>query len=537
MHLLSCENPQRVFNKYINQYVWVPCGHCNTCQNAKAFRWTEALERERMNSRYCLFVTLTYDDVNLPTLGLGYFTDMEFNHKNFYDRNVKLVPNKVFEDSICIPYRVFLREFKPDKDDLDLFFGLFRNFGGIPYASSSHIQKFNKRLNKYFHDNVTKEFKNFRYFVVSEYGSTTLRPHFHGVYFTDSAEVARKFREGVSLSWKKGIVDCKFVEKSACAYVAQYTNKSSDLPVFYQKGYLKTKYWFSKRPIIGARYRHDIDGTSSECSADLQEVLNNCLVETCVRRKATDTEFVVVPIDRSTENFLFPKCVSFSTLSDTLRIELYSISCRFVRKVREGFKGFLNDVLSYLYTRYSDFEYSVVFAETELSRFLFEQFYKPWCSDDEKEHSRAFEWLRRLFYTSRKFMRNCLIYGLSVKDYFYRIVEYYNKKELWLLKKFYEFQQSYVGVSDDLALMYPEYLWTQYNMNFDDFYDYVNLPRDVLLQRAIGAQFRESNKKTHFKNAYLESLSFKRTYKTLFIHLKHYFYAKKCNEVTQALAS
>lgn len=86
MHLLTCEHPQRVFNKYINQYVWVACGHCNSCQNAKAYRWTDALERERLNSRYCLFVTLTFDDLHLPTMGLGYFPDFEVSHENFLKR-------------------------------------------------------------------------------------------------------------------------------------------------------------------------------------------------------------------------------------------------------------------------------------------------------------------------------------------------------------------------------------------------------------------------------------------------------------------
>lgn len=134
-------------------------------------------------------------------------------------------------------------------------------------------------------------------------------------------------------------------------------------------------------------------------------------------------------------------------------------------------------------------------------------------------------------------MRNCLIYHISVKDYLNRIVTYYDNKELYLIGKFYEFQQNYIGSSDDLALMYPEFLWKECNMTFQDFYDNVGMPDDVRLQRAVGAQFRESNKKTHFKNAYLESLKFKRTYKTLFIHLKHYFYAKKCYEVTQAFAA
>lgn len=537
MHLLSCEHPQRVYNKYIDKYVWVTCGKCNSCRNAKAYRWTDALERERLNSRYCLFVTLTFDDAHLPLAGLGYYPDFEISHQSFLKHEVSLVSNNVSDDKFCIPYTDFIKEHHLDEVDIRLFFGLYRQFGGLPYASSSVLQKFHKRLNKYFHDYVTQEFKNFRYFAVSEFGSTTLRPHFHAIYFTDSSEVANEFRKGVSLSWKQGLIDCQFVEKSACSYVAQYINKFADLPSFYQKGEFKTKYWFSKKPIIGARYRHDTDGVGYECSKDLQEILDTSAIEDCIQRKATDNKFVVVPLDSSTENYLFPKCVSFGQVSDSLRIELYSISCRYVRKVREGFKGFLKDVVYYLFTLYSDYEYSVRFTETELSRFLYENFYKRWLSDDEDEHSAAFEWLRRVYYLSRKFMRNCLIYKKSVKEYFRLIVEHYKKKELWLLGKFYEFQQNYLGCSDDLALMYPEYLWSVQNMTFQDFYDNVNLPDDVVTQRKDAAYYAESYKKTHFKNAYLDSLKFKRSYKTLFNHLIYYYYAKKRYEAFEAIAA
>lgn len=536
MHLLSCENPQRVYNKFMNEYIWVSCGKCNSCMNARAYRWTDMLERERLNSRYTLFITLTYDDLHLPALGLGYYPGFEISHRNFLDREIDLVPNNSC-DNICIPYKQFLKDYPLQKEDLDLFFGLFRQFNGIPYASSDDIQKFNKRLNKYFHDNVTQKFKNFRYFVVSEYGSTTLRPHFHGIYFTDSREVAQCFRKAVSLSWNKGIIDCQFVENSACSYVSQYINKSADLPLFYQKGDLRPKYWFSKKPIIGALYKHDSIGVGDDNSEDLRQILDNGLVEHCVQRKASDTKFMAVPIDKSTENYLFPKCCCFGKISDSLRIELYTISCRFVRKVRDGFKGFLKDVCKYMYDLYEDYEYSIRSIESDLSRFLYEMFYKDWLSEVEDLHNHAYEWLRRLYYLSRKFMRNCLLYGKSAKEYLCLILNYYNNKELYILRKFYEFQQSYDGPSDDLALCYPEWLWTRQNMTIQDFCDNVNLPSDVVQQREIGYQFRQSNKKSHFKNAYLDSLELKRTFNSLFNTLKVYFYAKKCHETLEAVAA
>ena len=104
MHLLSCEHPQRVYNKYINEYVWVSCGKCNCCRNAKAFRWTDALERERLLHRYCMFVTLTYSDDNLPKLELGFFHDVcdSMLEIEFDKQNPFLVSSNKY-DNKCIP--------------------------------------------------------------------------------------------------------------------------------------------------------------------------------------------------------------------------------------------------------------------------------------------------------------------------------------------------------------------------------------------------------------------------------------------------
>ena len=48
-----------------------------------------------------------------------------------------------------------------------------------------------------------------------------------------------------------------------------------------------------------------------------------------------------------------------------------------------------------------------------------------------------------------------------------------------------------------------------------------------------------SNKKTHFKNAYLDSLQYKKDpkYKSLYCLIKTYLYAKKCNETIEAFAA
>lgn len=532
MHLMSCEHPQRVFNKYIGEYVWTTCGKCNTCRNAKAMRWTDALERERLKHRYCFFITLTYDNRSLPLLRPEVFSYYVWNEKNFSEYDTKLVASRLHDD-ICIPFNDI--DFEHSESDKELFFNMIQDFGGIPYCSSTDIQYFNKRLNKYFHDNVTYQFKNFRYFCVQEFGSTTFRPHFHGIYYTDRQEIAQVFEHAVDVCWNYGRTDTKFVESSACSYVAQYVNKFSDLPLFYQKAPLAPRYFFSKH--LGTEDFTDTFRIGDERTKDLQEIFNNGIVETCVRRKASDTKFVVRSLDKGTQNFLFPKCPFFKQISNTCRVELYNISCRFSS---EGFEAFLKRVEVYIKRIYDDPAWNFRLLNTEFSDFLYHVWYLDWISDNEDKHTRAYGWLRRLYYLSRKVVRMACIFKVSLSTYVDKIVQFYDHKELYLLKKMYDYQQTYVSekdnVSDELALMYPEYLTQTCNVGIGEFIDVFN-PLDVRLVRADSASRAFSNKKTHFKNAYLDSLKLRENYKSFFNHLKHYFYAKKCNETLEAFAS
>ena len=500
----------------------------------KAASWTSALERERTYHSYCHFVTLTYSDRDLPLMNLGNFTD-SFDFARFKRENTKFVSNRL-DDDICIPFHDFKMKFAK-REEWSLFAGLYKQFGGIPYACYIDIQKFHKRLNKWFKEHVTSKYKNFRFFIVSEFGCTTLRPHFHGIYYIDDPRVSERFKEAISICWRLGIIDSQQVENSACSYVAQYINKFSDLPLFYKETQLHPKYWFSKNPIIGCQDYGDSKSALSDCTYDLQEIFDNCSVEVCCRRKATATDFVVLPLHKSIENRLFPKCPFYGSISDSLRTQLYNIAGRFaVEGYSDCFGVFRRKVISFLQSIYDNAISIYHFKSTEFSDFLNEMFYKPYMSEDEVVSNQAFGWLRRLYYLSRRILKNMEYFHVSLSTYVDKINEYYKKKELWLLQRFYSFQSGYDDLVEHLSLMYPEFVWNN-GFTLDAFIDNIGFIRDVDVQKKDAAFYAESNKKTHFKNAYLDSLAFKRTYKTLFIHLKNYFYAQKCNETLEAFAA
>lgn len=59
---------KRNIDKYIrNDKIAVyPCGSCLNCVNMKRYHWVKKLSLEKLNWQFCYFITLTYNDENLP---------------------------------------------------------------------------------------------------------------------------------------------------------------------------------------------------------------------------------------------------------------------------------------------------------------------------------------------------------------------------------------------------------------------------------------------------------------------------------------
>lgn len=524
---MSCEHPIRVFNKYTQEYVWTPCGKCNSCKNRRAMMFTEACERERSVSKFTMFVTLTYSETALPVYNFTGGFDSVDDLANFKytgclissrerDLEVLEVNNDLFDE----------------QSDRDLFEYFLTN-KGIPYASKSDIQLFHKRLNKWFFNNVTHKYQNFRFFLVSELGSTTLRPHFHSLYFVNDSEVARRFEEGVLSCWKYGRTDTQYVENSACSYVAQYINKLSDLPSFYKACAIRPFYLASRNPFIGNLHKY--------AQSD-EEIFHGSVVQTFTCGKK-DSQPVLSQLDKSIENRLFPKCYGFKSLSDPLRVELYSISSRFASK---SFRGFQERIRHFLYgqDKYDNLEicgigyseyintlscYDVSFKMSDLY-FLLKKMVDGFSEV-------GINWLRRTYYLSRKVINNALRFGVSIFAYVQKIDEYYSKKELYLLKLMYNFQSEYLSHEEndlyDIQLMYPEYLRINGFTLGDILKEYC--PDDVRVMHQDAAHFAYSNKITHYKNIYLEALRLKNN--SFFVQLKKFYHAKKRYEISEALTA
>lgn len=171
----------------------VPCGKCEACIQRRAQDWQIRLYEELKVSSSAYFITLTYNDSELPYVE------------------------------------------KVDTDSGEIFW--------TPSNDVRDIQKFVRRLR-----DIAKPFVHpfkFRYFIVSEYGPKTRRPHYHGIIFNWPSTLATEGH--LTKLWGNGFVSVSPVSEGRIAYTTKYCFAADDLPDVYNPNFMVC----SKRPAIG----------------------------------------------------------------------------------------------------------------------------------------------------------------------------------------------------------------------------------------------------------------------------------------------
>ncbi len=204
-----------------DKLVLLPCGQCKGCRLDYSRQWANRcmLELEYHDSSY--FVTLTYDDFHVP---VSYYTDP--------------ATGEAFE-SLTLRKRDF--------------------------------QLFMKRLRRRFEND------SIRFFMAGEYGSETMRPHYHAIIYglhLDDLTLYKKSPQGFSYYNSPSLQSCwcdsdglpigyvvvAEVSWETCAYTARYVmkkHKGADADV-YQKFNIEPEFTLmSRRPGIARQYFDD----------------------------------------------------------------------------------------------------------------------------------------------------------------------------------------------------------------------------------------------------------------------------------------
>lgn len=201
----------------VADFIEIPCGQCIECRLQRSRQWADRCVLEQQYHEQSLFVTLTYDDDHLPV-----------NEVITPDGEIVIVGTLVKE----------------------------------------HMSKFMKALRQeyaYKHDN------QLRFFGCGEYGSETMRPHYHiiifGLLLDDLVHHHRNFQgddfytsETINKCWKKGFCVVSDVTWQCCAYTARYIMKKhlgKDADFYEQNGLVPEFVNMSRRPGIARQYYDD----------------------------------------------------------------------------------------------------------------------------------------------------------------------------------------------------------------------------------------------------------------------------------------
>jgi len=179
----------------------VPCGHCHDCRQRKRSEWSVRIGHESQYSKTRYFLTLTYNDNNLPIIS----PDGEFSRLG--DPNL---------DESC-PVTPILY-----KRDTILFM---------------------KRLRKY---QSTFSDMHIRFYMCGEYGSKTLRPHYHYLLFNAEKKAINRLDK----IWNKGHFKIGSVSQASINYVSGYLHKKWIMPENAPKPFTN----MSRNPGIGSKY-------------------------------------------------------------------------------------------------------------------------------------------------------------------------------------------------------------------------------------------------------------------------------------------
>nr|WMV84509.1 MAG: replication associated protein [Microviridae sp.] len=142
----------------------VPCGKCFSCRSKRRSQWSARLREESRfhlsQGNLCLFLTLTYNEENVP-----------------------------------------------------------RTSDGTRVARIAEFSSFIKRLRKKLYGSKRG---SLRYFGVSEYGPTTLRPHYHAILFGFPHLPLKRVNQILADCWTSGYISVSICNNRTIAYCTKY---------------------------------------------------------------------------------------------------------------------------------------------------------------------------------------------------------------------------------------------------------------------------------------------------------------------------
>lgn len=476
----ECFHPRKVTNKYTHETLFVRCGTCPSCLVHRSNIQCALISNMSSHFKYAYFFTLTYSDEFVPRVSLevvercgaeseidSYMSDSDPRHLPYDDSRYQIAATYL-PRSGC--FRVHdsgrVRDFSETEDSyqfLHTFSGkevrdlLVASNGRYDFIRKCVVSPpidecrneilvlnpydqnlFFKRLRKLI---AEKYDEKICYYLVSEYGGRTYRPHWHGILFFNSDALTSSICELVSKSWSYGRTDCSLSRGSAAGYVASYINSFVDLPDFFNRHKeVKPRSYHSKGLSVNSLFRQSSD------VSEVQAVADSCFDGFSV---PINGEYVTVKPSRSYEYTVFPR------ISDPVFSNPYSCVDLFYgaftasnRLIRDGYISIDETFSTYeLSKRYACFYYDVNSGLHTASRYDFLIFDYTRLETVQIDFDSVVGKIYRFFSAVNRTLRfwNLDRYILpedlnrSLFKLFVASFEYWSRKELRFINDFYDY--------------------------------------------------------------------------------------------------
>lgn len=269
-----CQHRSFITNRYTGARIAVDCGQCDYCIHKRAKKASMRVKTAGSAFKYSYFVTLTYDNANLPLMyckvlhseyedAIGISGDIHFANESHnyipvseYQCDDNYMLRHIFFEQVqgTVPFDRELKEYVPCTDNWFLSMDAIRSFihktqsvdktdypvseqygrdNLIPFLNYVDVQNYIKRLRKHLFKKLGS-YETLHFYAVGEYGPVHFRPHYHLLLFTNSDEVAEVLRYCHGKSWKLGRSDFQRSAGGAASYVASYVNSLCSSPLLYR---------------------------------------------------------------------------------------------------------------------------------------------------------------------------------------------------------------------------------------------------------------------------------------------------------------
>lgn len=248
LNLVPCLHPTKV--RVHGEDMYVPCGKCAKCISAKLNVQRSLTDRLFERFKFQLFVTVTYDEQNVPK-----FTIDPAGNIDFINRDI-LPHDKLYD--LASGYATLTKD-DIDSIKYDVWCNPVRNYRTseyVRYINFHDVQILTKRVLRYVKTNFPES--KIAYVGCSEYGEKYLRPHFHLLFFVDSTSVlyglVRFFKRRVQnrgvgaryKCWQFGNCHTQIVHDSAVSgYVSSYVTCNSSAPKVFRRAEFRGKFFHS----------------------------------------------------------------------------------------------------------------------------------------------------------------------------------------------------------------------------------------------------------------------------------------------------